>query len=126
MITRGKIEGIKPEKMARFLILGTLVFLLIMAGTFGCKKEAEEAMEEEGTATIEEGVVEFEGMVKVAVGKYIFIPQASGFDIVIQGTLDVGDSLALVDKEIKGKGEVSAENASILVADSVEVKEAEG
>jgi hypothetical protein len=56
------------------------------------------------------------------VGKYVFLPEASGFDIVIQGNLDSGDIGNLVDKEVRGEGDISPDIPSILVVNTLEVK----
>ena len=105
------------------LLFGTLLlaFLMIFSVFTACKKTAEEAakgQEEE----VAEGRLLFEGTVKVVVGKYVFIPQASGFDIVVQGNLDSGDLESLIDKEVRVEGELSPDRPSILVADSIEVQ----
>ncbi len=39
--------------------------------------------------------------------------------------MDIGETQALVNNEIRGKGAFSPENPSILVADEIEIKEAE-
>lgn len=117
---------IKLEMTSRILIVCTLAFLLIAGGNLACKKEAEEvAPEEEGTTAKEEGKIEFEGVVKVVVGKYMFIPKVQGFDIVVQGPLESGDTQTLIDKEVRGEGEFSLENPSVLMANSIDIKESE-
>lgn len=116
---------IKLEKIFRILTLSVLVFLLILGGNLACKKKVEKAVEE-ATTTTKEGIVEFEGVVKVAVGKYIFIPKLQGFDILVQGPLESGDTQTLIDKEVRGQGEFSPENPSLLAANSIEVKESKG
>lgn len=108
----------------RYLVLFGLCLLLTLGGQTACKK-SEEIAEEEETATTEEEVIEFEGTVKEAVGKYLYIPEVQGFDIVVQGSLDVGEIQSLIDNEIRGKGQFSPENPSILLADEIEIKEAE-
>lgn len=105
------------EKITRVLFLSILASLLVMAGSPACKKGAEEE------ADSQEGVIEFEGVAKVGVGKYLYIPEAQGFDIVIQGQVESGDASILVDKEVRGKGEFSPERPSVLVANSIDVKE---
>lgn len=123
ILTESKIE---LEKTARILAVSALAFVLMAGGNLVCKKEAGEmAPKEEGTTAIKEGMIKFEGMVKVAVGKYIFIPKVQGFDIVIQGSLESGDTQTLIDKEVRGEGEFSLENPSILTANSIEIKESE-
>lgn len=114
----------------RFLVFIGLCVMLILGGQTACKKGEEvgeigEVTEEEKAAAIQEGVIEFEGMVKMAVGKYLFVPQMPGFDIIVQGPLDVGETQSLVDNEIRGKGQFSPEYPSILIADEIEIKEAE-
>lgn len=127
------IRGLNPAerkagmaKIIRTLALGTLCFLLVVGLHVACKKAGEEAVEEEAVTATKEGVVNFGGTVKVAVGKYMFIPQVPGFDIVIQGPVEVGETESLVGQEVRGEGEILPENPSVLVADSIEIKEAEG
>ena len=105
------------EKITRVLFLSILASLLVMAGSSACKKGVEEEVDSQ------EGVIEFEGVAKVGVGKYLYIPEAQGFDIVIQGQVESGVASILVDKEVRGKGEFSPERPSILVANSIDVKE---
>lgn len=121
--TEGKVN---MEKIIRILALGSLAVVLVVGGHLACKKAAEEAVEEEDLSATKEGIVEFDGKIKVAVGKYIFIPKVRGFDIVVQGALDVGDSQELVGQQVRGDGEFSPENPSILAAKTLEIKEAEG
>lgn len=97
----------------------SLLAFLILLGTISCQK-AEEIGEEEGRA-VKEGILEFEGTVKVAHGKYAYIPEASGFDIVIQGDISGGIE-ALVGKEVKGAGEFLPEMPALLVANTIDVK----
>jgi hypothetical protein len=65
---------------------------------------------------------EYEGLVKVAVGKYIYLPQAQGLDIVVAGNLEGGVE-SLVGKGIKVKGITPAAKANLVVADSIDLKE---
>jgi len=64
----------------------------------------------------------YEGTVKVGFGKYMYLPQARGFDIVTEGF----DAATLVDKEIRLKGALLMDKPSLFRADSVEVKDASG
>jgi hypothetical protein len=105
-----------------FLGIMFLAFFLVMS-TVSCG-QAEESMEEE-SLTVAEGVIGFEGTVKVAVGRYIFIPEARGFDIIVQGDFE-GGTEGLVGKEVKGEGEYSPDKPSILIANTVDVKDASG
>jgi hypothetical protein len=114
----------KQGKIVRTFSLGLLALLLMIGGSLSCKKKAGEKMapgEEETLA--KEGIIEFEGVVKVAVGKYIFVPEVSGFDIIVQGPIESDDVSTLVGKEVRGKGTFSPERPSILVANNIEVKE---
>ncbi len=129
MTIRGLItqEGkVKMEKIVRVLAFVTLALLLVIGGDMACKKEAEEVAEEEGISATKEGIIEFDGTVKVAVGKYMHIPKVQGFDIVVQGPIEVGDTKELIGQVVRGEGEFSPENPSILVANTIELKEAEG
>ena len=115
-----------PEKTAQILGLSIFVFLLVVAGNMACKKKVvEELVQEEESAGIKEGLNEYEGTVKVGIGKYLFVPEVTGFDIIVQGQIESGDLSTLVDKEIRGEGIFSANRPSILVAENIEVKESE-
>jgi len=105
------------KKFNRVLWLSMLLLLLVILGNMACKKEA---VEEQADT---EDIINFEGVVKVGFGKYLYVPEARGFDIVVQGQVDSGDASVLVDKEVRGKGEFSPNRPSILVADSIDVKE---
>jgi hypothetical protein len=124
MISVSTGEKNKLEKIVRTLGLSLLAFLLVVGGSISCKKKAGEemAMGEEGLVA-KEGIVVFEGIVNVGLGKYLFIPEASGFDIIVQGPIESGDVSTLVGKEVKGRGAFSLERPSILIADNIEVKE---
>jgi hypothetical protein len=108
------------DNISRFIGLMLIAFLLVAFGSVACQKtEQGEAGEESG---IQEGIMPFEGTVKAVVGKYVFLPEASGFDIVIQGNLDSGDIGGLIDKEIRGEGDISPDVPSLLVVNALEVK----
>ena len=121
------IEGkSKPEKAAQILGLCVFALLLVVAGNIACKKEAvEEVVQEEESVGIKEGLNEYAGTVKVGIGKYLFVPEFRGFDIVVQGQIASGDLSTLVGKEIRGEGIFSADRPSVLVAESIQVKESE-
>ncbi len=110
------------NRASAFLGLTFLAFFLVMS-TVSCGT-AEEGVEEE-SLDVKEGVVAFEGTVKVAVGRYVFIPEARGFDVIIQGDFE-GGTEGLVGKEVKGEGEYSPDKPSILIANTVDVKDASG
>lgn len=113
----------KLRLVCRVVGLCLLVILFMTAGNISCKKEAEEEAVGEEVTVIKEGMNEFQGVVKVGVGKYFFIPGAKGIDMILQGETETGDASTLVDKEVRVRGEFSSENPSILVADSIDVKE---
>jgi len=106
-----------PEKMTWLLWLSLLVFFLVISGSMGCKRQGEE------TAAEEVEIIQFEGEAKAGVGQYLYVAETCGFDIVVQGQIDSGDTSALVGKEVKGEGEFSPDRPSILVADRIEVRE---
>jgi hypothetical protein len=116
----------KQEKIVLTLGFSLLALLLVIGGSISCKKKAGEemALGEEGLVA-KEGIILFEGVVNVGIGKYLFIPEASGFDIIVQGPLESGDVSTLVGKEVKGRGAFSPEKPSILIANDIEVKESE-
>ena len=121
--TQGKS---KPEKAAQILGLSIFAFLLVAVGNIACKKEAvEEVVQEEESTGIKEGLNEYEGTVKVGIGKYLFIPEIEGFDVIVQGQIGSGDLSSLVDKEVRGEGIFASDRPAILVAQSIEVKESE-
>jgi len=114
------------EKAVRLLGLGLFVILLVAGGIISCKKKAAEpeaATLEKAGVRVKEGINSFEGVVKVAVGKYLYLPSVQGFDIIVQGKIESGDISTLVDKEIRGKGVFTSAKPSILVADSIDVRE---
>ena len=105
------------EKSLRLLFMSVLALLLVAAGSIACKKDAGEQVD------TQKNIMEFEGVAKVGIGKYLYVPEMQGFDIVVQGMVDSGDTSTLVDKEVRGSGEFSPERPSILVASSIDVKE---
>ena len=115
------IQTNTKDNVTRFIGVIWMAFLLVAFGSVACQKAEQEATAEEGMA-IQEGIMPFEGIVKAIVGKYVFLPEASGFDIVIQGNLESGDMQSLIDKEVRGEGELSSDTPSILVANTLEVK----
>jgi hypothetical protein len=106
-----------PRKIGIFLL--SLGAIALLVGTMSCQKK--EAVSPEAQE-VQKPANEFEGTVKVALGKYLYLPQAQGFDIVLQG-FDAG---TLVGKEIRVKGELLPDKPTIFRADSVDVKDASG
>ena len=84
------IQTNKTDKVSLFIGIILLAFLLVTFGSIACKKADEGAIGEEAVGILE-GIMPFEGTVKAVVGKYVFLPEASGFDIVIQGNLESGE-----------------------------------
>jgi len=105
------------------LVLG-IVFLMA-GGMFGQEKtEAAKAGEEQAVPA--KSASEFEGTVKIGLGKYFYLPSAQGFDIAVQGQIESGDASNLTGKDIKVRGELLADKPSIFRADSIEMKDASG
>ncbi|MCJ7580079.1 MAG: hypothetical protein MUP98_06040, partial [Candidatus Aminicenantes bacterium] len=111
----------KSVKTSQFLGIAVLACLIAVLGNSACKKT-----EEESALLVKEGLLEFEGTAAVTHGKFLYVPEAQGFDIVVQGTLNSGDLSTLIDKEVRGEGEFTPELPSILVATTIEVKDESG
>jgi len=118
---------------SRILLFSVFTLVLILAGMVACKGgEEEEALEvdtadiSEGINVTEEGVVEFEGTVKYTGGGFMYIPEVRGFDVFVQGSLDTGDLASLEGKDVRGKGEFDPVNTSVLIVNSLELKNETG
>ncbi|MBN1273112.1 MAG: hypothetical protein JXB26_12655 [Candidatus Aminicenantes bacterium] len=123
------LEILSGKKTIHVFGLAILAFLLITAGNTACKPSSEEEAPVEGVeeaSAIKEGLNNFEGEVKVAEGKFIFIPNIKGFDIVVTGDLKSGDTTSLEGKQIRGQGTVSFDKPSIMLANTIEVKQEDG
>ncbi len=112
----------KSKQMVGLLFLA---FALIVAGITSCSKAEQEEVSEEAPLS-EDGSFHFEGTVKIALGKYVYIPEVQGFDILVQGELDSGDIPSLTGKEVRGEGKFTLERPSLLIADSMELKDESG
>jgi hypothetical protein len=88
----------------------SLAVLVAMAGSVACQKKAET------TTEAEDGLLEYEGTVRAALGRYMYLSTAQGFDIVLPG-FDAG---SLVGQTLKVKGKLLSDHPSIFLADSVE------
>ncbi len=113
----------KWNKISWILCAAFLVCAVVIGTTGACGPS------EKDTSKMEAGkkdAVEFEGIVKVAVGKYVFIPEAGGFDIVVQGSLETEDTSALEGEQVRGEGTVNEENPSVLIADTLEIQDGAG
>ena len=100
----------RSTKRNGILIL-SLAILVAFAGTVACQKKAETAVAEVQTA-----VTEFEGAVRAALGRYMYLSTASGFDIVLPGF----DAATLAGKTVKVKGNLLLDHPPVFLADSVE------
>ena len=98
------------SKKTAILIL-SLTILVAFAGTVACQKKAETPAAAAVTA-----VTEFEGTVRAALGRYMYLSTAQGFDIVLPGL----DAATLMGKTIKVKGNLLADHPPVFLADTVE------
>ena len=99
-------------------ILGlSLCVILTLAGVAFSQETAEENVPAKPAN-------EFEGTVKIGLGKYFYLPTAQGYDIAVQGQIEGGDASKLTGKDVRVKGELLMDKPSIFLADSIEVKEA--
>jgi hypothetical protein len=97
-----------PKKTA--ILILSLAILVAFAGTVACQKKAETKAAEVKTVT------EFEGTVRAALGRYMYLSTAQGFDIVLPGF----DAATLMGKTIKVKGNLLPDHPPVFLADSVE------
>jgi len=99
-------------------ILGLcLCVVLTLAGIAFSQEKAEETAPAKATN-------EFEGTVKIGLGKYFYLPTAQGYDIAVQGQIEGGDASKLTGKDVRVKGELLLDKPSVFRADSIEIKEA--
>jgi hypothetical protein len=97
-------------KKTAILIL-SLAVLTAFAGTVSCRKEAKTP-----AAEVIKAVTEFEGTVRTALGRYMYLSTAQGFDIGLPGL----NAATLMSKTIKVKGNLLPDHPPIFLADSVE------
>lgn len=102
------------------ILLLSLALVLVVTGTMACQKKPAETAA--AVAQLQKPASEFEGTVKTALGRYVYLPTAQGFDIVLQGF----NAASLVGKDVRVKGELLLDKPSIFRADTVEVKDASG
>ncbi len=99
---------ISGKKIARVILgLGTIV---LIAGVSVAQEKAAPTLET------------YEGTVKIGFGKYMYLPEARGFDIITEGF----DAATLTGKEVRLKGALLTDKPSLFRADSIEVKDASG
>ncbi len=108
----------RQQKFSR-LIFPSVLMLILAAGGMIAAPQAQEA-----SPAAPAPANEFEGTVKFALGNYLYLPSAKGFDVVVQGTIEGKDASSLVGKEIRVKGAMLKEDPSVFVADTIELKEA--
>jgi hypothetical protein len=111
----------RQKEFARIVFLSVLALTVAVAGA-GIAQEAQEQTAQEQPAAAG-GEAVFEGVVKVGLGRYFYLPSAKGFDIFIQGTIEGQDASALEGKEIRVKGALFKDDPSIFIADSIDIKE---
>ncbi len=107
---------ISAKKTGIFLL--SLAVLVALGGAVACQKKAAEGQ----AADIQKAVSEFDGTVRAALGRYMYLSTAQGFDIVLPGF----DAATLVGKNVKIKGDLLVDHPPVFLADSVELKDASG
>jgi hypothetical protein len=112
-----EVRAMTSVKKTGILLL-SLGLIFILVGATACQKKVEKA----AAIQVQKPANEFEGTVKTALGKYLYLPTAQGFDIVLQGF----DAAGLVDKAVRVKGEFLPDKPTIFLANTVEVKDASG
>lgn len=128
VLTKGKN---KREKIAVIIGLSLVAALFIISGSMSCKKAPPEteAVSESAPAqeetTMKEGLNEITGLVKIGYGNYFYLPSAQGFDIGFPGKIGNEDASILTGKEVRVKALFSRAMHSLLVAESIDVKEGE-
>jgi len=111
----------KARASEKITLVGLAALALLLVVTGACSKKSEQvAAEADQGPAIKEGLNAFEGTVKTAQGKYIYVPAAQGFDIIVGGQVNTA---ALVGKDVKGQGLFDPKHPTLLIAETVEVKE---
>jgi len=96
----------RTKKTAILILSLALVFALAAAA---CSKKAETQ-----AATVQT-VSEFQGTVRAALGRYMYLSSAQGFDLVLPGF----DAATLVGKSIAVKGNLLLDHPPVFLVDSV-------
>lgn len=115
----------KSQMILRLTLLSLFVCTVAVAGMANPQETPQSSAQEQEVAPAG-GVNEYEGVVKVGLGNYFYLPAAKGFDIYVQGSIEGRDASVLAGKEIKVKGALLREDPSVFVAESIEIKEAGG
>ncbi len=113
MTNKDKVLRCFPTTLALFITLLGLNFTLA----------AQESSPAQSTQAPPAAGQEFEGTVKIGLGKYFYLPSAKGFDIVVQGSIEGQDASYLTGKEVRVRGELLEGEPSVLVANTIELKE---
>ena len=111
------------HKISRRLLLGSIILTLACSGGIFAQEVPPSETQEVPAAA---GLMEFEGKVSLGLGKYFYLPAATGYDVVVQGMIQGQDAGFLTDKEVRVKGVAAKDEPSVLVADSIEIKNASG
>lgn len=96
------------------IVLLSLAVLAGSAGTVACQKNAAKG----ASVEVQKAVTSFDGTVKAALGRYLYLSTAQGFDIVLPGF----DAASLLGKDILVKGNLLVDHPPVFLADSVEIK----
>lgn len=111
----------KRVRVLGILEVCALSLVLVAAVGVACKKKVEApVVSAEPSTTIKVGTNELEGTVKIALGRYLYIPEIQGMDVLVQGMADLS---TLEGKAVKIQGTFNRDRASLLVADKIDVKE---
>lgn len=111
------------HRISHRLLLGLIVLSIVFAGVLFAQEPPPSETQEKAA---EAAVSEFEGTVSLGLGKYFYLPAATGYDVVVQGMIQGQDASFLTGKEIRIKGIVSEVEPQVLIADSIEVKSSSG
>jgi hypothetical protein len=121
-------------KFAGLVGLSILALLVISSGV-ACGKKAPlpGAPAAEGAAapatdaglSIVVGLNTVNGTVKNALGNYFYMAEVPGFDLVVTGAIEGGDTKTLIGKSVRIKGVFHKDLPNLLVAQSIEIKESE-
>jgi hypothetical protein len=110
--------------------VGAVAFLLLASGSLACKKAetpaaGENLVQAADGSNLVEGLNEISGTVKSALGKYFYVSELPGYDIVAAGPIEGGDASTLLGKEIKASVIFNRQFPSFLIAQSIGIKEGE-
>jgi hypothetical protein len=111
------------HRISHRILFSAIVLTFVLTGVVIAQEVTPaESQEETGAAAI----TEFEGTVKLGLGKFFYLPAAKGYDVIVQGTIQGQEANFLTDKEVRVKGSISKDEPQVFIADSIEVKTASG